>query len=146
MLYTSCMHAACTFVDSESYTYSYTGAVPMFTCMQHLCLKIYFVFHYLVQYLLYLQDLNAQACSGFGELPSLNTAPRRMQFSIMISECECTSTCMPLLTAKIMLRSLVSHVHVHAIADRKDNAEKLSIYIATYGDEPVNLQELLLNI
>ena len=35
---------------------------------------------------------------------------------------------------------------MHAIANRKDKAEKLSIYIANYGDKSVNLQELLLNI
>ena len=35
---------------------------------------------------------------------------------------------------------------MHATANRKDKAEKLNIYIATYSDKPVNLQELLLNI
>ena len=36
--------------------------------------------------------------------------------------------------------------HARAIANRKEKAAKLSSYIATYGGESVNLQELLLKL
>ena len=122
-----CTQVACTFVCSwiVNPTCSYTGAVPMFTCMQNLCLKIYFVFHYLVPIIFArLKCTGLQRIWGTPQPQHRSTTHAVQHYDIRVWV----------------------HVHMHAIVDRKDKAEKLSIYIATYGDEPVNLQKLLLNI